>query len=57
MFLIELHANGQRADYHTKGALHKGMPHSGFIHFFDTVAIANNKTIINVCVQTVHVFI
>lgn len=33
MFLIELNANGQRADYHTKGALHKGTPHSGFIHF------------------------
>lgn len=44
MFLIELNANGQRADYHTKGALHKEMPHSGFSYFFDTVAFANNKT-------------
>ncbi len=51
MFLIELNANGQRADYHTKGALHKESQHSSFICLFDTVAFVQNKTLqLSVCV-------
>jgi len=37
VFLIELNANGQRADYHTKGALHKEMPHSFWLQLYGCI--------------------